>query len=78
MARPGHAHQQHMAAGQERDQRLLDDPLLTEDHPADLLPDPVEPLDRALDSLRDVVGRPCSLSLHRPTACCLDSNSVPS
>ena len=65
-----------MPAGQDRDQRLVDDPLLPEDHPPDLLPNPVQPLDRALDLLRDVVGLRAH-ALHRPTPV-LDSNSVPS
>ena len=49
-----HADQEHVAAGQDGDQRLVDDPLLAEDDPADLAPDLVQPLDRPLDLERDV------------------------
>ena len=38
LARPGHADQQAVAAGEERDQQLLEDLLLADDHLAHLAP----------------------------------------
>ena len=56
-----HADQQHVAAGQERDQGLIDDPLLAEDHPADAGPALAQAVaDRSISSASasaDGVGR---------------------
>ena len=54
LGQPGHAHQQRMAAGEQADRQPLDDVVLADDDPGQLLPQPRVNLAEAVDRL-DVV-----------------------
>ena len=65
----GHADQQSVTAGEQSDQRLLDDPLLTEDHRADGFARGGDAVERRFGGLDDAgveFGDGHSVSLHVP------------